>query len=220
MRAAWLSLFSTLALAPAAFSGCGSTGDEPQGSSAGTGGSSVAGAGGAASGNSASGGGGNGSGAAASGAGNRAGETGSADCTPDDCGPQLGLPNWVCADGAIGGPTGRCIEREGATCGWEVNDCPPAAVGGAEGGSAGASGGNASGAGGAPDASECSGCEPTATRICVHQLGGPGPGGFSCATLTLCDALTACGCVQGQGTCQPNLMGEPPSYCVCDNGLD
>jgi hypothetical protein len=40
------------------------------------------------------------------------------------CGPALGMPNYLCADGkTVGGPTGRCLDR-GGVCGWEVLDCP------------------------------------------------------------------------------------------------
>ena len=41
------------------------------------------------------------------------------------CGPQLGLPNTICADGSTGGPTGRCRTQRDGTCGWEVRECPP-----------------------------------------------------------------------------------------------
>jgi hypothetical protein len=45
-------------------------------------------------------------------------------CEPADCGPALGIPNWLCPDGSTGGPTGRCLLRDGR-CGWEVRECPP-----------------------------------------------------------------------------------------------
>ena len=42
---------------------------------------------------------------------------------PNACGPALGMPNSICSDGTIGGPTGRCLNR-GDVCGWEVVSCP------------------------------------------------------------------------------------------------
>ncbi len=48
------------------------------------------------------------------------------ECGPEDCGPALGLPNVECADGSIGGPTGRCLPTADGDCGWEVVECPPA----------------------------------------------------------------------------------------------
>ena len=46
------------------------------------------------------------------------------ECAPLRCGPRLGLSNWQCEDGDIGGPTGRCIMVNANECGWEVNSCP------------------------------------------------------------------------------------------------
>ncbi len=46
-------------------------------------------------------------------------------CGPNDCGPALGMPNYVCPDGkTIAGPTGKCLLQNGK-CGWEVVSCPP-----------------------------------------------------------------------------------------------
>jgi hypothetical protein len=45
-------------------------------------------------------------------------------CRPRQCGPQLGLPNTLCADGVtVAGPTGRCLRQADGTCGWEVIAC-------------------------------------------------------------------------------------------------
>ena len=45
-------------------------------------------------------------------------------CPVEACGPPiLGLPNQICFDGTVGGPTGRCLDQEGV-CGWEVINCP------------------------------------------------------------------------------------------------
>jgi hypothetical protein len=54
------------------------------------------------------------------------------DCPLGSCGPPLGLPNWQCADGSWGGPTGRCLRAgESGSCGWEIRACPPAKACGA-----------------------------------------------------------------------------------------
>jgi len=50
---------------------------------------------------------------------------GAVECAPAACGPQLGMPNFVCPDGSTGGPTGRCLEHASGQCGWEIRECPP-----------------------------------------------------------------------------------------------
>jgi len=48
-------------------------------------------------------------------------------CDPRECGPALGMPNTLCADGTtVAGPTGRCLRNESGSCGWEVAQCPAA----------------------------------------------------------------------------------------------
>ena len=48
----------------------------------------------------------------------------SAECTEDDCGPPLGMPNYLCSDGiTVAGP-GDCIEFADGSCGWEIIFCP------------------------------------------------------------------------------------------------
>lgn len=43
---------------------------------------------------------------------------------PDGCGPQMGMPNYICDDGVtVAGPTGNCLDY-GGSCGWEVVTCP------------------------------------------------------------------------------------------------
>jgi heat shock protein HslJ len=44
-------------------------------------------------------------------------------CTDLECGPALGMPNYTCSDGTIGGPTGRCVLNTSGSCGWEIRDC-------------------------------------------------------------------------------------------------
>jgi Cys-rich repeat protein len=45
-------------------------------------------------------------------------------CQPEECGPRPLLPNWECADGSVGGPTGRCLRDDAGLCGWEIAECP------------------------------------------------------------------------------------------------
>jgi len=140
------------------------------------------------------------------------------ECDKAECGPQLGLPNWPCEDGSIGGPTGRCIRNSAGSCGWEINNCPRAGVGGAGGASQGGQGNAGTPSTGGATSTDCGGC--SSGQICVFQNGGPGPSHFICATQSVCSAPSACACIVGQGLCQPNLMGNPARYCMCENGLD
>lgn len=45
-------------------------------------------------------------------------------CDVVDCGPPLGMPNYMCEDGTWAGPTGRCLRNTDGTCGWEIRACP------------------------------------------------------------------------------------------------
>ncbi len=45
-----------------------------------------------------------------------------AECTKKECGPSMGMPNWQCSDGTIGGP--NCERRDDGTCGWIIRQCP------------------------------------------------------------------------------------------------
>jgi hypothetical protein len=47
-------------------------------------------------------------------------------CEERACGPALGMPNRLCADGvSVAGPTGRCLRHpESGACGWEIASCP------------------------------------------------------------------------------------------------
>ncbi len=52
------------------------------------------------------------------------GNTGGApSCSPQDCGPPLGMPNFFCADGTVAGPTGICERKPDGHCGWQVRQC-------------------------------------------------------------------------------------------------
>lgn len=153
-------------------------------------------------------------------------------CPSAECGPALGIPSTTCADGSIGGPTGRCLRLETGGCAWERRTCPPAGEGGAAaaGGASASAGaaaasageGGAAGAGGAPATDRCGGCAPNGpvAPICIYQAGGPGPGRFVCAKRTACRSASACACIVEQGSCNAMLEGGSPSYCVCDNGLE
>jgi hypothetical protein len=173
-----------------------------------------------------------GGGASSAGTHNGGGDGSVLTCQSSECGPALGLPNTVCADGSTAGPTGRCLRLDTGSCGWEVRDCPPPGEGGATstGGAAGATSAGAAnagetsgGAGGvAPFTDRCGGCkyDGATPEICIYQAGGPGPGRFVCATQNRCGAAGACVCIVGQGACNPALEGGSPGYCVCDNGID
>jgi len=237
MKRAWIWFVPTLALTLGAFAAgaCGGTTDGANAggagpstggaaASAGGAGASAGGAGaniGGAGANTGTAGSNNGGSNTGNGGASNAGNSGSGECDKAACGPQLGLPNWICEDGSIGGPTGRCIRHPEGSCGWEINNCPRAGVGGATG--QGGQGGQGNAGGAAPSggaaSTVCSGC--SSGQICVFQNGGPGPGHFVCATQNPCGALGACACIVDQGTCQPNLGGEPAQpYCICDNGLE
>jgi hypothetical protein len=205
-----------------ALSGCGgdtTNGEAGGGSGAAGKGSATAGAGNA------------GGGSSSGGNSSNGGATGDT-CPSSECGPALGLPNTPCADGSVAGPTGRCLRLESGGCGWEVRQCPSSGEGGAsaagsastagDAGASGAASGGSAGAAGTPATDRCGGCDygGPAPEICILQVGGPGPGGFECATQNPCGASGACACIVGQGTCDSTLQGGSPGYCVCDNGLD
>lgn len=48
----------------------------------------------------------------------------SGECTPEDCGPALGMPNYLCEDGVTTAGPGDCEIQEDGTCGWTVIECP------------------------------------------------------------------------------------------------
>lgn len=46
-------------------------------------------------------------------------------CTTAECGPAMGMPNYLCEDGVtVAGPTDQCRRNEDGTCGWVVIQCP------------------------------------------------------------------------------------------------
>jgi hypothetical protein len=217
--------------ASSAFLGCAkdplSLGDDETangGEPGGVGGSSNGGKAGASSSGGSSSGGSNSGGSSSGGSSTGTAGASAVVCSQSDCGPQLGLPNELCEDGSTAGPTGRCLRSGDGSCGWEVLECPTGVAGSPNAGGTSSTGGTTStagapnngGAGGTrPD--ECSDCSAQG-QICIYQGGGPGPAHFTCATQLPCGAASACACIQGQGTCDPNLAAD--GYCHCDNGLE
>lgn len=50
-------------------------------------------------------------------------------CPAEKCGPPLGMPTVLCADGkSVAGPTGRCLQRTDGSCGWEIASCPDRSI--------------------------------------------------------------------------------------------
>ena len=47
-----------------------------------------------------------------------------AECFDIDCGPRLGMPNYLCPDGITIAGHGDCIENESGNCAWEILSCP------------------------------------------------------------------------------------------------
>jgi hypothetical protein len=45
-------------------------------------------------------------------------------CTEEECGPALGMPNYLCPDGVTTAGPGPCEVQEDETCGWTVVQCP------------------------------------------------------------------------------------------------
>ena len=102
-------------------------------------------------------------------------------CEKSACGPQLGLPNQICADGSTGGPTGRCLKNNDGSCGWEVLQCPP------DNGSGGGANGGAPAMGGAPSGA-CGGETCNADQVCC----GPAEGGHCISKLSKQACLPMC----------------------------
>src|SRR5436853_4099788 len=50
------------------------------------------------------------------------------ECDAGACGPRLGMPTQQCADGSVGGNTGRCLKEPDGACGWEIRECPASAA--------------------------------------------------------------------------------------------
>lgn len=52
------------------------------------------------------------------------GDSAAGTCAPEDCGPTLGMPNWLCDDGVTVAGPGACAATEEGDCAWEIIDCP------------------------------------------------------------------------------------------------
>ncbi len=121
--------------------------------------------------------------------------------------------------GAQSTTQGGTGNAQGGGSGAGQSSGPPPGDGGGDQGNAAGQGNSAGALGdGGAAADACGGCD-SAMPICVYQVGGPGPSHFTCAARNPCGAAAACSCVVDQGTCEPNLMGDPPGYCLCYNGL-
>jgi hypothetical protein len=130
-------------------------------------------------------------------------------CDVAKCGPQLGLPNGMCPDGTISGPTGRCLLNADGSCGWEVLQCPPTA------GCYGICVPNAPQNGCRAD-SDCpmgQACD-VQCREWTCSVGGAGTGTATGSTTTV-DPTTgqmtppaACACDLGDNTCGCNSVGD------------
>jgi hypothetical protein len=138
------------------------------------------------------------------------------------------------AAGSAGGPTGVSGSQSTSGSGGSTagSGGTTAGAGGASGGTSGGAGheGGASGQGGVVNdagasgeggaaSDPCGGCD-VPDEVCVYQTGGPGASRFTCAAQLPCGAPGACACIVDQGQCEAERMGDPPGYCVCDNGLD
>lgn len=123
------------------------------------------------------------------------GDATSATCATSECGPALGLANYQCPDGSVGGPTGRCLKGDNGTCGWEIRSCPTGSVG--TGGGASAAAGAGAGAGG-----QASG--GAAGQLC---------GGRACGADQICCGPASC------GRCLSKFSGQAcPALCPGGSG--
>ncbi len=116
-------------------------------------------------------------------------------CPPQACGPILGMPNWKCPDGGIGGPTGRCLPLPQGGCGWEVRWCEGAPCGGGPA---------------CPDGQVCVD-DPRA--VCDPATGAGCPG--VCVVPVFCGGIAAIPCPAGR-TC----VDDPRDGCAPSNGAD
>lgn len=142
------------------------------------------------------------------------------ECTPEECDPAPGAPNYTCTDGSVGGPI--CERNPAGTCGWNFrtcpgpacsddSDCPPAQL--CINGTCALGGGTACNA----DAD----CDPT--EVCLNGACVPGTaevcGNTVCATGTVC-CNPSCGiCTSPNGACdQRACLPECTSDADCPPG--
>lgn len=50
-------------------------------------------------------------------------------CDDAECGPQMGMPNWLCDDGVTVAGPGPCERGADGVCAWSVVTCPTADTG-------------------------------------------------------------------------------------------
>jgi hypothetical protein len=142
-------------------------------------------------------------------------------CTPKECGPAPGAPNYLCPDGkTVAGPACR---RTSGTCGWVFVMCPAQCVQTVL---------CIRGSHWDPSACKCVpeppdggtsvGCACSDGGVCVRQIGGPAipvdPPTTCDKPVTGCDAGSACDCLppkEGKCHADPQVAG----LCICDNGV-
>lgn len=107
-------------------------------------------------------------------------------CAPAQCGPEPGLPNVVCADGTVAGPTGGCLRLADGTCGWEITACDPPLC----------------------DDAECGPAPGIPNALCEDGVTMSGPTGRCLASAT--------GCGWEIVDCPPGGGVEPPADCTAD----
>jgi hypothetical protein len=130
------------------------------------------------------------------------GEIGEGECDPAACGPAPGVPNEICADGTIAGPTGKCLDIDGMTCGWEILSCGGGPAAGCDVNACGPAPGMpneicADGTIGGPV------CQPDANGVCAWAI-------IECGDPPLCDEM-ACGPKPGapNEVCPDGTIGGP-----------
>lgn len=141
-------------------------------------------------------------------------------CSPEDCGPALGMPNYLCDDGVTMAGPGDCELQEGGACGWTVVQCPPEGYDACEGQACGeACDPCAPNDDGCPDPSGLWACDPTGTCVEGEVACDQDP----CAEVTcegsdpVCDGDTLMGgftnsCDAETGQCEPS-PAAPPQAC-------
>jgi hypothetical protein len=119
-------------------------------------------------------------------------------CPDGACGPELGLPNFLCPDGkTVAGPSGRCLQNADGTCGWEIISCPDPGI--------------------------CGGASPCGAGLEWCALNGrcTNPACLACCQFgTACNTAADCGgpacltCPNGATVCSdPICATDPPGQC-------
>jgi hypothetical protein len=101
------------------------------------------------------------------------------ECSPEDCGGALGMPNYLCDDGVTMAGPGDCELQESGECGWTIVECP---------------------------AQEYDACEG---KACGEECDPCAPGADACPTIAVmwyCDAAGTC--VDNNVTCDEDLCAD------------